>query len=158
MEELKYLLKIHYLGVIGDVVLDFALCVLTPSVSKELKYLLELYEEGQISAVALDSSLRVLRRVLRRVLGSCEEKHKGVGEDDEPTKDESYEGPTKDESYDDPWCMPNFHDKPTPIKTSAPKHVKNCLRLELHDWRYLRLGSQVGMHGILYFFASPSFS
>ena len=100
MEELKYLLKIHYLRVIGDVALDFALCVLTPSVSKELKYLLELYEEGQISAVALDSALRVLRRVL----GSCDEEHMGVGEDDEPTKDES---------YDDPWCMSNFHDKPT---------------------------------------------
>ena len=54
MEELKYLLKIHYLGVIGDVALDFALCILTPSGSKELKYLLELYEESQIRAVALD--------------------------------------------------------------------------------------------------------
>ena len=149
MEELKYLLKIHYLGVIGDVALDCALCILTPSGSKDLKYLLELYEECQIGAVALDSALRVLRRVLR----SCEEKHLGVGEDDEPTKDESYEGSTKDESYDDPrlsvlrrdegstkdesyddpWCVPNFHDKPTPIKTSTPKHVKNCLRLEWHD-------------------------
>ena len=38
MEELKYLLNIHYLGVIGDVALDFALCILTPSVSMELKY------------------------------------------------------------------------------------------------------------------------
>ena len=121
MEELKYLLNIHYHGVIGDIALDFALCVLTPSVSKELKYLLELYEEGQISAVALDSALRVLRRVL----GSCEENPMEAGEDDEPTKDESYEEPTKDESYDEPWCMPDFHNKPTPIKTSAPKHVKN---------------------------------
>ena len=129
MEELKYLLKINYLGVIGDGALDCAICVLTPSVSKDLKYLLELYEEGQIVAVALDAALRVLRRVL----GSCDEKHMGVGEDDEPTYDESYEGSTKDQSYDDPWCVPNFHDKPTPIKTSAPKHVKNCLRLEWHD-------------------------
>ena len=68
----------------------------------------------------------------------------GVGEDDEPTKYESYEestkdesyddprlhvlrrheGSTKGESYDDPWCMPNFHDKPTPIRTSASKHLK----------------------------------
>ena len=57
----------------------------------------------------------MLLRFLRRVFGSCEEKPKEVGEDVEPTKDES---------YDEPWCMPNFHDKPTPIKTSAPKHVK----------------------------------
>ena len=120
MEELKYLLKLHYLGVIGDVALDCALCVLTPSVSKDLKYLLELYEEGQIGAVALDAALRVIRRVL----GLCEEKPLGVGEDDETPKDESYEGSTKDESYDDPRCVPNFHDKPTPVKTSAPKHVK----------------------------------